>query len=199
MPVKGSALSKRMQEPGDHVNFFSAELKTILWAEKHLLKALPKWKKPVAATELKTLLGKYSKSGHVKIKRLEQIFEHLHETARAKKSEAMAGIIEEVNGSILQAAGKGSSLKDMAVMVTIQKLVQYQVAAYTGLVQLAHTMGNEEIIPLLEQTLAEEQETNDELTAFAGSANGTPARDEQEEVPTAVYDSINLTGKHNKT
>src|SRR5437763_5348600 len=72
---------------------FTDELKDIYWAEKHLTKALPKMQKAATSEELANAFEQHLAATEEHVERVEQVFEMLEMTARAKKCEAMAGLV----------------------------------------------------------------------------------------------------------
>src|ERR1700676_3327169 len=74
---------------------FIDELKDIYWAEKHLIKALPKMAKAATSNELRTAIENHLSETENHVTRLENVFESIGEKAVAKKCEAMAGLVKE--------------------------------------------------------------------------------------------------------
>src|SRR6476620_3359063 len=77
---------------------FIDELKDIYWAEKHLTKAIPKMAKAATSQELSSAFQTHLEQTEGHIERVEQVFELLEQTARAKKCEAMEGLVKEAQG-----------------------------------------------------------------------------------------------------
>ncbi|MBO9660442.1 MAG: DUF892 family protein, partial [Chitinophagaceae bacterium] len=100
------------------------------------------------------------------VARLEQIFELLGKKAQAKKCEAMEGLIKE-GESIIEETEDGSMTRDVGIIMAAQKVEHYEIATYGSLVQVAHVLGLEEAAGLLQETLDEEKETDQNLTAIA--------------------------------
>lgn len=145
---------------------FTDLLKDIYWAEKHLTKALPKMKKAATTEELQSAIETHLGQTEEQVARLEQVFELLGKKAQAKKCDAMEGLIKE-GESAVEETEDGSMTRDVAIIIAAQKVEHYEIASYGGLVQLAKTMGNDEIAGILEQTLEEEKETDTLLTQIA--------------------------------
>jgi ferritin-like metal-binding protein YciE len=159
---------------------FIEELKDIYWAEKHLTKALPKLKKAATSEELAAAFEDHLEVTEGQIERVEQVFEMLDMTPRAKKCEAMEGLVKEAQG-IIEDLPKGSAVIDAGLIIAAQKVEHYEIAAYGSLVQLAKTMGETEIADLLQLTLDEEKEADQLLTELAVSGINTGAENEPEE------------------
>src|SRR5687768_3445149 len=100
---------------------FVEELKDIYWAEKHLTKALPKMKKASTSEELANAFEEHLEVTFGQIERIEQVFEMLEMTPRAKKCEAMEGLVEETQGHI-DDFPKGSMVRDAALIISAQKV-----------------------------------------------------------------------------
>jgi ferritin-like metal-binding protein YciE len=159
--------------------FFVEELKDIYWAEKHLVKALPKLQKAATSDELANAIEEHTSVTEEHVSRLEEVFEMLGETARAKKCEAMEGLVAEAQ-SIMEDTEDGSATRDVALIMAAQKVEHYEIATYGGLVQLAKTIGRDDIADLLSQTLEEEKETDDTLTSIAETNSNNMASEEEE-------------------
>ena len=146
--------------------FFYDQLRDIYWAEKALLKALPKMQKNATTEELKQAFEDHTAVTEEQTKRLEQVFEMLGKKAQAKKCEAMEGLIAE-SEEIVESTEDDTMTRDVALIMAAQKVEHYEIATYGGLVQLAHTMNLTEIAEILEQTLQEEKDTDQLLTYIA--------------------------------
>jgi ferritin-like metal-binding protein YciE len=146
--------------------FFHDSLKDIYWAEKALMKALPKMQKKTTTEELKQAFEDHAAVTEEQAKRLEQVFELLGKRAQAKKCEAMDGLIKEAE-EIIEQTEDGTMTRDVALIMAAQKVEHYEIATYGGLVQLAHTMNLTEVAEILEQTLQEEKDTDQLLTYIA--------------------------------
>jgi ferritin-like metal-binding protein YciE len=146
--------------------FFIDALKDIYWAEKHLTKALPKMKKAATTEELKDAIEDHLAQTQEHVSRLEQVFEMLGKKAQAKKCDAMEGLVKE-GESVIEETEDGSMTRDVGIIISAQKVEHYEIAAYGGLTQLAHTMGLEDVAGILHQTLEEEKQADMLLTEIA--------------------------------
>jgi ferritin-like metal-binding protein YciE len=146
--------------------FFHDSLRDIYWAEKALLKALPKMKKKATTEELQQAFEDHATVTQEQTKRLEQVFELIGKKAQAKKCEAMEGLIKE-SEEIIEETEDGTMTRDVALIMAAQKVEHYEIATYGGLVQLARTLGMDEAAGILEQTLQEEKDTDQLLTYIA--------------------------------
>jgi ferritin-like metal-binding protein YciE len=159
--------------------FFTDELKDIYWAEKHIVTTLPKMQKAATSEDLKNAFQTHTEQSQIHVTRLEQAFELIGEKAQAKKCDAMAGIIEEGKG-IIEETEKGTSTRDVGLILAAQKVEHYEISTYGGLAQLATTLGLTDVADLLKQTLQEEKETDELLTQIAESSVNYDAAEEVE-------------------
>ena len=146
--------------------FFVDELKDIYWAEKHLVKALPKMQKASTSPELAAAFEKHTSETQMHIDTLEEVFSLLGEKAAAKKCDAMEGLLEEANG-IIEDTDAGSMIRDAALILAAQKVEHYEIATYGTLRTFAENMGHTDVMDLLQQTLDNEKETDVTLTLVA--------------------------------
>jgi len=160
--------------------FFIDELKDIYWAEKHLLKALPKMAKAATAEELQNAFTDHLEATQNHVQRLEEVFSALGEKAQAKKCEAMEGLTKEAD-SIIEDTEAGTATRDVGLILAAQKVEHYEIATYGGLAQLAQTLGIEEVVTLLVTTLNEEKEADSLLTNIAEESVNYEALEETEE------------------
>ena len=155
-------------ENSEFHEFFVDELKDIYWAEKHLVKALPKMKKAATSPELAAAFEKHTQETQTHIDTLEQVFALLEEKPAAKKCEAMAGLLEEAD-SIIEDTEAGTLVRDAGLILAAQKVEHYEIATYGTLKTFAGNMGHTEVESLLQQTLDNEKSTDIALTEIAES------------------------------
>ncbi len=160
-------------------SFFEDELKDIYWAEKNIVKTLPKMKKAATSEKLQQAFEDHMQQTQTHVQRLEQVFEILGKKAQAKKCDAMAGIIEEGKG-IIEETEKGTATRDVGLILAAQKVEHYEISTYGGLAQLATTLGLEDVANVLKQTLEEEKQTDVLLTEIAESDVNYEAAGEEE-------------------
>ena len=87
--------------------FILDSLKDIYWAEKHLLKALPRLQKAATTAELKSAFEDHLVVTQEQVSRLEEVFGLLGKKAQGKKCEAMEGLVKE-GESIVEETEDGS-------------------------------------------------------------------------------------------
>jgi len=147
--------------------------------EKHLTKALPKMKKASTSTELANAFDQHLTVTENQIARVEQVFGLLDMVPRAKKCDAMEGLVKE-GQSIIEDTDEGTATRDVGLIMAGQKVEHYEIATDGSLVQLAKTMGRDDIANLLQKTLDEEKQADQTLTDLAVSGININADNEPE-------------------
>ncbi|MEO6188387.1 MAG: ferritin-like domain-containing protein [Ginsengibacter sp.] len=182
-PIPSSSTKKSNSGKGANdgllKDFFMDSLKDIYWAEKHLVKTLPKMKKAATSSELKDAFQEHLEVTENHVARLEQAFEKIGKKAQAKKCEAMQGITKE-GEDIIESTDAGTSTRDVGLIMAAQKVEHYEIATYGSLVQLADTLGMSDVSDLLAETLEEEKETDAKLTEIAENSINYDALEEDE-------------------
>ncbi len=168
-------------KPGSQLEkFFIDQLKDIYWAEKHLLKALPKMQKAATTEQLQQAIEDHIAVTEGQVERLDQIFESLGRKPQAKKCDGMEGLVKE-GESVVEETEDGSMTRDAGIIISAQKVEHYEICAYGGLVAVATAMGLDEIANLLNESLEEEKETDVLLTEIAENNINWEAGQEDEE------------------
>jgi ferritin-like metal-binding protein YciE len=143
------------------------ELKDLYSAEKQIVKALPKIIRGAASDELKTAIQEHLEVTKGQVTRLEEVFSHLEEKPKAKHCKGMEGLLQE-GAESLDEEDKGP-LRDLQLIGAAQRVEHYEVAAYGTAKAMAETLGFNEAMDLLNETLEEEGEADKKLTEVAES------------------------------
>lgn len=146
-------------------DLFIDELKDIYWAEKALVKALPKMVKNATTGNLIIAIEKHHEETKNHVSRLEEVFSLIGEKAVAKKCDAMDGLLKE-GESILEDTEPGA-VRDAGIILASQKIEHYEIATYGTLVAYAGTLGEIKAAELLKETLEEEKNADSILTYAA--------------------------------
>jgi len=149
-------------------DLFLDTLKDIYYAEKQILKALPKMAKAADSDQLRAAFEKHHDETEGQIERLEQIFETLGKPARGKKCDAIEGILDE--GKEIMDEYKGAPALDAGLLAAAQAVEHYEISRYGTLKAWATKLKMADAVKLLDATLSEEKKTDDALTKIAGSA-----------------------------
>ncbi|MEP9354659.1 ferritin-like domain-containing protein [Xanthobacter sp. KR7-65] len=151
-------------------DLFHDTLKDIYYAERKILKALPKMARAASSPDLKAAFEKHKGETEGQIDRLQQVFELMGKRAQGKTCDAIEGIVAE--GEEIIEEFKGTPAIDAGLISAAQAVEHYEIARYGTLKRWAEVLGMTEAAALLDQTLAEESMTDTSLTALAdASAN----------------------------
>ena len=152
-----------------HLNdLFLDTLKDIYFAEKQILRALPKMAKAASSDKLRAAFEKHHGETEGQVERLEQIFELLDKPARGKTCDAIQGILDE--GKEIMEEYKGTEALDAGMLAAAQAVEHYEISRYGTLKQWAQQLGMKDAVRLLDETLQEEKKTDQSLTTLAEAA-----------------------------
>lgn len=151
-------------------DLFHDTLKDIYYAERKILKTLPKMKRAAQSVELKAAFEKHHQETQGQIERLQQVFELMGKQARSKTCDAIEGIISE--GEEIIEDFKDSAALDAGLISSAQAVEHYEITRYGTLKRWAGELGMTDAAKLLDATLQEESKTDSDLTKLAdASAN----------------------------
>lgn len=154
-------------------DLFYDTLRDIYYAEKQLVKALPKMAKAAQDPALKKGFEKHLGETEGHVERLERVFEIIGKPARAKTCDAILGILEE--GKSVMEDYKGTISLDAGLISSGQAAEHYEMARYGTLRTWATQLGLTEAAKLFEQTLNEEKATDKALTELAMASDNAKA------------------------
>ena len=146
-------------------DLFLDTLKDIYYAEKQILKALPKMAKAAHSDKLRAAFEKHHGETEGQVERLEQVFELIDKPARGKTCEAMQGLLDE--GKEIMEEYKGTEALDAGMVAAAQAVEHYEIARYGTLKQWAQQLGIMDAVRLLDETLQEEKKTDEALTSLS--------------------------------
>ena len=152
-------------------DLFVDTLKDIYYAEKRILKTLPKMAKGAESPKLKKGFEKHLVQTEGQIERLEQVFEIFGQPARGKKCDAIEGIIAE--GDTIMKEFKGTAALDAGLISSAQAVEHYEITRYGTLRRWAEMLGKRNAASLLDRSLKEESQTDEQLNMIAEQANQT--------------------------
>ncbi|ATN36837.1 hypothetical protein ACO34A_23970 (plasmid) [Rhizobium sp. ACO-34A] len=151
-------------------DLFHDTLKDIYYAERKILKALPKMKRVAQSEDLKAAFEKHREETEGHVERLVQVFEIIGKAARGKTCDAIEGIIAE--GEEIMEEYKDTAALDAGLISSAQAVEHYEITRYGTLKRWAKELGMTDAAKLLDQTLQEEAKTDGDLTKLAdASAN----------------------------
>jgi ferritin-like metal-binding protein YciE len=147
-------------------DLFLMTLKDIYYAERQILKNLPKLMRAAQSEELKQAFKTHKDQTEGQVERLQQVFQILGKRAQGQTCEAIQGLIAE-GEELMEEAPQPSPVRDAGLIATGQAIEHYEMARYGTLVTWAEAQGQKEIAELLQATLDEEKQTDALLTQVA--------------------------------
>ena len=154
--------------PMDHLeDLYIEELKDLYSAENQILKALPRMIKAASHPQLKRAFAKHEKQTREHVRRLERICKQLGEKPTGKRCVGMEGLLEE--GKDLIKEKPEENVLDAGLISAAQHVEHYEMAGYGTCRTWARLLGHEAHANLLQKTLDEEEQTDQDLTVLAES------------------------------
>ena len=142
-------------------------VKDIYYAEKAILKTLPKLVEKAKHQELKTALESHRKETEQHVQRLEDVFAELDMKPAAVKCEAIEGILKE-GDEVLSQFGSGPA-GDAGIIFAAQAVEHYEINRYGTMHEWATELKLNSVAKLLKKTLDEEHKADTKLTTLAVS------------------------------
>jgi ferritin-like metal-binding protein YciE len=146
---------------------FLDQVKDMYWAELTLTTFFPNMIDKASSQDLKDALASLLSVTEQQVSRCEEILAVLHERAEANPCEAMQGLLEEAKE--ITEATQNQPEQDAAIISATQKIVHYEIASYATLATWSRQLQEPEIAGMLEETLQEEKECNDQLGELAAT------------------------------
>jgi ferritin-like metal-binding protein YciE len=153
------------KKPKMLADLFHDTLKDVYFAEKKILTALPKMAKAAQNDDLAKAFEKHRGETEGQVARLEQVFEEIGEKPQAKTCDAIMGILDE--GKEIMDEYKGSPALDAGLLAAAQAVEHYEISRYGTLRTWAEELGHSKSVKLLQQTLDQEEATDQALTKLA--------------------------------
>lgn len=140
-------------------------MQDIYYAERQILKALPKMSKAASNQQLKDAFMHHREETQTQVERLQRAFDAMGKRARGQTCEAINGLIEETE-EIIEEFPEGD-VRDAALAACAQAVEHYEIARYGALIAWAKASGQQEVVSLMEETLEEEKKTDALLNQLA--------------------------------
>ena len=151
--LKKESLMTKMSDPRE---LFVHELGDLLYAENVLVKALPKLAKEATDAELRQGFESHLEETRQHVANLEQVFEKIGQKAKAEKCPGIEGIKAE-HDEFMKEEKPSPQVCDLFLTGAGARAEHYEIAAYTGLIGMAESIGESEAVPLLQQNLKQEK------------------------------------------
>ena len=148
-------------------DLFVHQLQDIYYAEKQLVKALPKMAEKATDKQLKQGFLTHLEETKTHVQRLEEVFKMYGAEVKAVDCPAIDGIMKEADEVTGEVADK--SVLDAALINAGQAAEHYEITRYGSLIAWAKQLGRNDCASVLQKTLDEEKATDRKLTALAES------------------------------
>jgi ferritin-like metal-binding protein YciE len=153
---------------------FHETLKDIYYAERKILKALPKMQRAAQSPKLQAAFAKHREETQGQVERLQQVFEIIGKPARGKTCTAIEGILAE--GEEIIEEFTDTPALDAGLIAAAQAVEHYEIARYGTLKRWASDLGLRNAAKLLDATLKQESKTDSDLTRLADASANIEAR-----------------------
>jgi ferritin-like metal-binding protein YciE len=167
VPSKSSPAKSSDANVKGLADLFEHGLKDIYYAEKKILRSLPKMIKAAQDSGLKRTLEAHRDETMTHVDTLEKVFDMIGKRAKAEKCDAIDGILEEATG-LLEDFG-GSETSDAAIVFSAQAVEHYEITRYGSLVAFAKALGLKDAATELQRVLDQEYAADKALSGMAES------------------------------
>lgn len=144
---------------------FDHELRDLYDVEKKLTRAVASMSKKVKDPQLKSALEEHLTVTEGQAARLEEVFAAVGRKPRREPCKGIDGLIEEFK-KFVEEEKPAKPILDTFAAGAAKKVEHYEILSYKSLIELANKLGLEDVVPLLEQSLSEEEEAATTLESF---------------------------------
>lgn len=142
------------------IDLLEHNLKDMYWVEKKLSATMPKIIRQVESEELRTAMENHLGFTAKQITNLETIFRAIEVKPKGQRCKGIEGLIHECEDVISRF---DQPMLDPAILASVQKIEQYEITAYTSLIELAKSLDLLRPAKILRDILKEEQEAFKQL------------------------------------
>ena len=140
------------------------QLKDLHSAEEQILAALPKMVTHAQDDDLREAFVKHQKETTEQLQRITDLLTYHHETPGGETCHAIKGLIKEAEHLMGEVSGDAV---DPSLIASAQRIEHYEIAAYGTAKRFAKHLDYSNDVSLLDETLEQESECNEELTKIA--------------------------------
>jgi ferritin-like metal-binding protein YciE len=153
----------QLAEMTDPRALFLHELGDVLYAERTLVKALPKLRDEATDKELAKSFDEHLEQTKQHVKNVEQAFDALGEDAKAERCPGIEGIKKE-HDEFVSDESPAPEILDAFLTGAGARTEHYEIAAYEGLITMAEAMSEDDVARLLGQNLEQEKAALETVT-----------------------------------
>ena len=154
-----------MMKTNGFYKLFVKELRDLFNAENQIVKLMPRMIEASFTPELREAFESHLEESYVQIQRLEKIFATLNERPEGEVCKAMRGLVEEAQDAI--DSDFTELVKDAYLIGAAQRIEHYEMAGYGVARTFADQLNLTDVKDLLDETLDEESNADEELTKIA--------------------------------
>lgn len=136
-------------------DLFEHELEDVYFAERKLAKTLSNLEKESENFDVKEAFRTHTEETENHVRRLEQVFQSFGMKPKSKRCDGVMGLIKE--NDVFLRLRPSKEIKDLAILGSASKVERYEISAYEILINLAQKHDMNDVVPLLEENLREEQ------------------------------------------
>lgn len=136
---------------------FEHELKDVYYAEKTIERMLPTLAREATSKELTRAFEHHLDETRQQIKNLEKVFSEIGKPAQGESCPGIEGIKAE-HDKFMRDEDPSVNVRDMFLTGAASRTEHYEIAAYTGLISKAKTLGETKAAELLDKNLKQEKE-----------------------------------------
>ena len=140
-------------------------LQAVYDAEQQGLKAAPAIAQRATNPELKQKLQERAGRGQEQLQRLEQAIRAAGGQVRGERNMIAQGILQ--TGEKIMTETEDPDARDAGIIASGQIALHYHIAAYGTLKAYAKALGNQEAVQMLDQTLDERKQQDQDMTRLA--------------------------------
>jgi ferritin-like metal-binding protein YciE len=148
------------------------ELGDILYAERTLVKVLPKLAQEATDSTLRDAFEMHLGETEQHVTNIEKAFEMVGESAKAEKCPGIDGIKKE-HDEFVSKEDPSTDVLDMFLTGAAARTEHYEIAAYTGLITTAKALGENDVAKLLDENLTQEKAALEKVTTISKTLAGT--------------------------
>ncbi len=136
-------------------DLFVHELSDAMSAEQQILEMLPELQEEALNSEVREALRTHEQETQQQVRNIREVFKQLGETPEKTTCLAMKGMADEHKA--LHKEKPSPEILEMANLGGAARTEHYEMAMYTGLVQMAKDLGEDQAAQLLQDNLDQEK------------------------------------------
>jgi ferritin-like metal-binding protein YciE len=145
---------------------FEHELRDMYYAEKTIAGMLPTLADEASSPQLTKAFNHHLEETRKQIENLEEVFSQLGTRPQGESCPGIDGIKTE-HDKFMREESASNDVRDVFLTGAAARTEHYEIAAYTGLISMARTMGETSAAKLLNENLRQEKEALKKVEAIS--------------------------------